>query len=265
MGQPGAVSPQSLQRERVLQGPGFQASGLQNPERMNFCSFTPLSLWSFVMPTLGNKHTYHLGYFASFCIKWRIILKKERERFPFLILAPWNSGVSSILDSDPGGYTNSLPGQHPVHLSLCKSQQLLLPGVKAFWCARWHTCSGALTRALAAQAERAWQPGHGRKLLPLGTHWPAGGERGERGGRPSPTAVLRCRWPHGLTKTPTLSTQRCLLRSCGRHGAPCLQAAPLLTCLFPFLFHSPSLGLQLLTKNSCASFCPRLHVLGNLG
>lgn len=43
-----------LPEEHTLPTPGLWASGLLNYERINFCSFQPLSVWSFVIANTGS-------------------------------------------------------------------------------------------------------------------------------------------------------------------------------------------------------------------
>lgn len=50
---------QSLTGSGVLWAPWFWTLSLQNCEMINFRSFKPHSLWSFIMVP-GNKHTHHL-------------------------------------------------------------------------------------------------------------------------------------------------------------------------------------------------------------
>lgn len=54
-----------LPEEHTLPTPGLWASGLLNYEIINFCSFQPLSMWSFVIAhpgkSLGDRHLHAGG------------------------------------------------------------------------------------------------------------------------------------------------------------------------------------------------------------
>lgn len=50
-------SPRGFGGSRALPAPWLWISILKNCKTVHFCGFRPLSLWCFVMPTLGNWHT----------------------------------------------------------------------------------------------------------------------------------------------------------------------------------------------------------------
>lgn len=55
-----------LPEEHTLPTPGLWASGLLNYEIINFCSFQPLSMWSFVIAHPGN-----LTRIQTFACRWK--------------------------------------------------------------------------------------------------------------------------------------------------------------------------------------------------